>query len=116
MKSLEFMYWLQGYFEVCECEQLDKATVQTIKNHLKMVELTDGKQIWPFCSWLQGVFVAIENNEPTVSQTQSIKDKLNGIFEHAVEEKIKEKEYYQYPRTQRGMQLNPSEVSELIKC
>jgi len=114
MKSLEFMYWLQGYFEVCECEQLTEVQVTKIKNHLKMVEITDGKELWPFCSWLQGFLVALEGQIPSVSQTKSIKDRLNGIFDHVVEEKIQEKEYYQYPRT--GMQLNPSEVSELIKC
>ena len=88
MKSIEFMYWLQGYFEVCDCEQLDLSSVQIIKNHLKMVEITDGKSLFPFCSWIQGFLVAIEDSIPTVSQTQAIKSKLNGIFEHAVEAKM----------------------------
>ncbi len=88
MKSIEFMYWLQGYFEVCDCKQLDLENVQIIKNHLKMVEITDKRTILPFCSWLQGFFVAIEDNAPTVKQTQNIKNKLNGIFEHVVDAKL----------------------------
>lgn len=114
MKSLEFMYWLQGFFEVCECEQLTEQQVIKIKNHLKMVEITDGKEMWPFCSWLQGFFVALESNTPSVSQTKNIKEKLNGIFDHVVERNMREKETYLTPRT--GMQLNPSETSEMIKC
>lgn len=114
MKSLEFMYWLQGHFEVCECEQLTQTQVNKIKNHLKMVEITDGKELWPFCSWLQGFLVALEDQVPSISQTKNIKDKLNGIFDHVVDEKIQQQ--IQQPSYPRGMQLNPSETSELIKC
>lgn len=111
MKSIEFMYWLQGYFEVCDCEKLTTEQLKKVKNHLKMVEITDGKELWPFCSWLQGFLVAIEDNDITVKQTQNIKNKLNSIFEHIVEEKIN----MQNPRGN-GQRLDPSNSNVLIKC
>lgn len=121
MKSIEFMYWLQGYFEVCDCEQLQAEQVEKIHNHLKMVEITDGANRYPFCSWLKGFLEAVETPIPSVNQTQKIKNRLNELFDHVVEDKIKQKEYYQYPETPNyprrvGMGLHSSDTSELIKC
>lgn len=40
MKSTEFAYWLQGFFELSEPNSpLTEKQVQTIKNHLKLVFL-----------------------------------------------------------------------------
>lgn len=38
MKSTEFCYWLQGFFELSDKDKpLTQEQVQTIKNHLKLV-------------------------------------------------------------------------------
>lgn len=37
MTSRDFCYWLQGYFEVSQCETLDTTKVQMIKRHLALV-------------------------------------------------------------------------------
>ena len=39
MKSTEFVFWLQGLFELTETETLNTKQVQIIKNHLKLVFL-----------------------------------------------------------------------------
>jgi hypothetical protein len=113
MKSIEFMYWLQGYFEVCESIEINQRQYQVIKNHLNMVKIVDGKEMWPFCHWLEGVMDIINTPEPSKEQTLIIKNKLNGIFEHVVENKMNENVF---PQKSSGMQLNPSETSELIRC
>lgn len=88
MQSIEFMYWLQAYFEVCEVEQIKKEQLDKIKNHLKMVDLVDGNQIFPFCTWLKGFLDSLETETASVTQTTKIKNKLNNLFEHVVEARI----------------------------
>ena len=37
MTSRDFVYWLQGFFELGEVDTLNSKQVKTIKNHLNMV-------------------------------------------------------------------------------
>lgn len=111
MHSIEFMYWLQAYFEVCDVEQIKKPELDKIKNHLKMVDLVDGIQIFPFCTWLKGFLDSLETDIPSISQTTKMKNKLNNLFEHVVVAQVEEEEKESY-----GMQLSPSEISPLINC
>jgi hypothetical protein len=37
MKATEFCFWLQGFFELSESEQLTPRQVEIIRNHLKLV-------------------------------------------------------------------------------
>lgn len=37
MRSRDFCYWLQGYFEVSRMSTLDNEQIGTIKRHLAMV-------------------------------------------------------------------------------
>lgn len=37
MKSTEFAYWLQGFFELSETNSLSERQTEMIKNHLKLV-------------------------------------------------------------------------------
>ncbi len=37
MKSRDFCYWLQGYFELAKPTELRLNEIEEIKNHLKMV-------------------------------------------------------------------------------
>lgn len=36
MNSIDFCFWLQGYFEISEATTLSKKQVETIKNHLNL--------------------------------------------------------------------------------
>jgi len=37
MNSIDFAFWLQGFFEISEAEELTPAQVAIIKNHLHLV-------------------------------------------------------------------------------
>lgn len=37
MKSTEFCYWLQGFFEISDAKTLTPKQVEIIQNHLKLV-------------------------------------------------------------------------------
>jgi len=37
MRSQEFAYWLQGFFELSDAKNLTEDQVKIIKNHLKLV-------------------------------------------------------------------------------
>ncbi len=37
MKSTEFCYWLQGFFEISDSNSLNEKQVEMIKNHLQLV-------------------------------------------------------------------------------
>lgn len=37
MECKDFVYWLQGFFEISEAKELNARQVEIIKNHLNMV-------------------------------------------------------------------------------
>lgn len=37
MTSRDFVYWLQGYFEISDATKLTSKQVEVVKNHLAMV-------------------------------------------------------------------------------
>ncbi len=37
MTSRDFAYWLQGFFEISQCTEINEKQTQIIKNHLNMV-------------------------------------------------------------------------------
>ncbi len=41
MKTTEFCYWLQGFFELSDSTELSVKQVETIKNHLNLVFVHD---------------------------------------------------------------------------
>lgn len=47
MKSVEFCYWLQGFFEVSNPVVLDANQVEIIKKHLNMVFLHEIDPSYP---------------------------------------------------------------------
>jgi hypothetical protein len=86
MKSTEFCYWLQGWFELEEPTSINSERTQLIKNHLNMV-FAHEKPPAPFCSFLKG-YLTITNPEMIdEKETAIIKQYLNNVFEHVVGEK-----------------------------
>jgi hypothetical protein len=74
MKSTEFCYWLQGFFELSHLTTgiyaplpragegnpaaaelfLQKAHYQCIQNHIDLVKTFEGEKVLPFVHWLEG--------------------------------------------------------------
>lgn len=86
MKSIEFMYWLQGYFEVIDEPEISQDNLQKIKNHLNMARITDQHNLLPFCNWLSGFIDSCDATQLNVLQTEKIKNKLNNLFSHVVKD------------------------------
>ena len=109
MQSSEFMYWLQGCFELSGLSNLNVEQVQTIKRHFEMVKVVDGKNMLPFCHYFEGFMNAVDW-QLSNQNVEKLKEKLNSCFEHVVPQTIE-------VRSERrsGVHLDPNQ-SELIKC
>lgn len=77
MTSVQFAYWLQGFFELSDANTpLTEKQVQTIKNHLKLVFL---HEIDPSYS-----------DDPTVQQIfQNIHDGKQPLYNVKIESNVK---------------------------
>jgi len=64
MKSNEFAYWLQGFFELSNTNTLDEKQVQMIKNHLKLVFLYDIDPSYSDDKTVQAIFQNIHDGKP----------------------------------------------------
>jgi hypothetical protein len=117
MKSLEFMYWLQGFFELCEVQEIPKEKLQVIKNHLEMVKITEGREKLPFCHWIEGFFEGLNDDYLNKDKTNIIKNRLNNIFDHVVDRKLNlstENNSNLLPHNR--LPLDSTTESFLIKC
>jgi len=66
MTSVNFVYWLQGFFEISKSEKLDENQVKMIKNHLNLVFFHD-----------------IDPKDPEPKKSQEIHDSgFSSIIEH----------------------------------
>jgi hypothetical protein len=66
MKSNEFAYWLQGFFELSNTNTLDEKQVQMIKNHLKLVFLYDIDPSYSDDKTVQTIFQNIHDGKPSL--------------------------------------------------
>lgn len=109
MKSKEFLYWLQGLFELCEIKELNETQVKTIQRHLQMVEVVEKGLQYPFCFWIRGVLETHEKIDERV--TKIIKDKLNNLFTHVVEDNLKNSK-----QSDNTFDLSNQNESALVRC
>jgi len=79
MKSIDFCYWLQGWFELFDPPIINQKQIQTIQEHLSLVYQYD-KEIIPFCAELQGLLLFVQPVELDAATTQKIKNRLNETF------------------------------------
>lgn len=70
MQSINFLYWLQGLFEISEITRLSSRQVEVIKAHLK-ITVKDH----PFISWLEG-FLETQTKGINKELTLVLKEKL----------------------------------------
>ena len=90
MNTVDFCYWLQGFFELRDdSNQLTDNQINIIKNHINLallhekpkVKYTHENQLNPtdFCYWLQGCLSF--NNVSTTD----IERKLHNVFLHTID-------------------------------
>lgn len=103
MLAREFVYWLQGFFEITSSDSdsisLTVAQVDKIEAHIKMVREADWKcaksEAHHFISWLNGFLlgngphdkISVHDKHYRVSAAQSekIKDRLTEIFHREID-------------------------------
>jgi len=90
MKSNEFTYWLQGYFELREDDgALSLSQIKCIKRHIELVQKVEGLEAGLFIFWLTGVLDAINCLETDLDElgiTDLIKGKLGEYFKHEIDD------------------------------
>ena len=70
MKAAEFCYWIQGFFELSESEQLTPRQVEIIKNHLKLVFYHDIDPSYSDNPEVQEVMQTIHDGSPKPPKRQ----------------------------------------------
>ena len=109
MKSGEFMYWLQGYFELTEATSLDEKQTIIIKRHLDMVKYHEKNKMHEFCAWFAGFLDLAKPSKIEEDEVMKIREKLDSFIQHVVPAQPS-------PPIRRGMSLDPYESSVMIKC
>jgi len=115
MRSVEFCYWLQGFFELSHLTEgvyashtdgkpaattlfLQKPHYQCIQDHINLVKTYEGAKVLPFVHWLEGciagylVSSAATNDydaAPAFAQavdiTKEIQTRLGNLFAHEID-------------------------------
>lgn len=85
MTSVEFAYWLQGFFEITETKvtELSVGQVNMINKHLELVFKCD-KTPSIFCSWLKG-FVEACDKPMKEDKLTIVRLKLHNEFQHVID-------------------------------
>lgn len=68
MKSQDFCYWLQGFFEISEANQLNEKQIETIKNHLNLV----------FYHEIDPSYTKDEKKQETMTEIHNGNNKISG--------------------------------------
>jgi hypothetical protein len=85
MRSIEFAYWLQGYFEISEdVTEINERRLSIIKAHLSLVFEYD-KEPSKFIHWLKGFLDGANHNSLTPELTDKVKKELHSIFKHVID-------------------------------
>jgi cell division protein FtsI/penicillin-binding protein 2 len=88
MHPYEFAYWLNGYFELSNSNNLSEEQVKTIKEHLQKVFFSSGtsggSQMHPdeFVYWLKDYF-ELNNSNLSEEQVRTIKENLQKVFSNS---------------------------------
>lgn len=94
MHAREFIYWIQGYFELGSlgadsATRLNEEQVTAVLNHIALVQKCDweapSSRAHHFVSWLIGMMGRDTSDGLSDFDIQTIRDKLNNIFYHEVD-------------------------------
>ncbi len=94
MTPRDFIYWLQGYFEIPHQEQPLAISAQQliiIRRHLAMLPLAryDHRRLSNpefgegFCLWLES-YIQADEQELSAARTLAIRQNLDSLFDHVV--------------------------------
>jgi hypothetical protein len=89
MISRDFVYWLQGFFEISEATgdvdavTLTAAQADMVRKHLSLVVEYETNPTLPFVQWLIGFMDAAKT--PDKAQVETIRAKLNDVFKHVID-------------------------------
>ena len=76
MSSINFLYWIQGLFELGQIQVIKAEQVKIIKEHLRITSKDH-----PFVSWLEG-FLETQSRGVNKKLTLVIKNKLEMSFKN----------------------------------
>lgn len=103
MKSTEFAYWLQGFFELNHLTEgtglkdliLQKGHYECIQDHINLVKTYESEKVMPFVHWLEGFIAGYlvssttdDNNAEytrAVNTTKEIQTRLGNLFAHEID-------------------------------
>lgn len=88
MKNNEFAYWLMGFFELHEEDnlKLTKKHIECIQSHLALTREVDS-HLEEFPAWLSGYLESKESLN--IEETYRIKIRLQDLFKHVIDPKYK---------------------------
>ena len=95
MKTIEFCYWLQGYFELRDNgSALTHKQLECIAKHIKLVQEVEGKLAGSIVHWISGLIDGINTSESLPEELQSeilanttelIRARLHEVFQHDID-------------------------------
>jgi hypothetical protein len=90
MKSNEFAYWLQGWFEIGEGPlAMSPRQKRLVRDHLDLVfkhEGDSGIAVSGFCQWLDGVFTVVGSKQFDTDLLAMVQERLNKEFLHVIDQ------------------------------
>lgn len=83
MKTVEFCYWLQGFFELTgEAAVLDGPRIDMVRRHLGLVRLEGSPGT--FVTWLEAA-LDMMGDAWTPRETAKVRAKLHEVFVHEID-------------------------------
>ena len=87
MTSVEFCYWLQGFFELDQPRVLTVQHVECIKRHVSLTEEVkhddSPRQVKEFRAWLKTSLEWMDPSDP--HHVQKVQSKLDQCFAHVID-------------------------------
>lgn len=121
MNARDFVYWLQGFFELCAaegdpCSRLGVGLVECIRKHLALVEISKrASKAREFCVSLGAVLDMLGLDELDGAQTEQIRKRLHDVFEHEVDPSFPAKDQGALDAIHAALKPHPF-GDKLIRC
>lgn len=97
MTSRDFVFWLQGKFEIDGKTLffMNSEQVEMVKRHLELVFAHEPNADMPFCRWLRDVFIIAGTTQAGWDEhaLELIRKRLNAVFEHIIDPSMGDAEH-----------------------
>ena len=107
MNDFAYCYWLMGFFELINPTTVSEEQVNSIKQHLQLVNKKEGI----FCNWLQGFLDMNDSKEWDTQQVQKIKTKLSQEFLKIIDPSYPKNEQKELLEIHQTGQIKPKKES-----